>query len=77
LVVFLRGDISANLLAVSAEREIRDLCAKVSSFPEGSDQFWRALAELRDVLEKHTGQLRNKRADLARKKSKKNVSRAN
>ena len=68
-MVFLGRDFSANLPAVSAEREIRDLCAKVSSFPEGSEQFWRALAELRDALEKHTLQLRKNRVGRARKKS--------
>jgi hypothetical protein len=70
LVVFLRRDFSANLPAVSSEREIRDLCAKVSSFPEGSARFWRTLAELRDALEKHTARLRKKNAGPARKKSK-------
>jgi hypothetical protein len=70
LVVFLRSNFSANLPSVSAEREIRDLCAKVSSFPEGSEQFWRALAELRAALEDHTARLRRKRAAPPRKKSK-------
>lgn len=69
-MVFNRGRFSATLAPVSAEREIRDLCAKVSSFPEGSPQFWRALAELRNALEKHTTRLRKQRDDRPSNKSK-------
>lgn len=68
-MVFLRRDFPANLPAVSTDRQIRNLCAKVASFPEGSESFWRALAELRDALEKHMARMRRKSADPARKKS--------
>jgi len=44
------------------EEKIRDLCARISSYPEGSKQFRKALVELRDVLEIHIAELLEKRA---------------
>jgi hypothetical protein len=55
---------------MSSEHKIRDLCEKVSSFPEGSKQFWLALVELRDALEEHIPRLREETADQATEKPK-------
>jgi hypothetical protein len=42
------------------EQKIRDLCASLCSCPEGSDEFWHALVELRDTLELHIADLRER-----------------
>jgi len=47
---------------VTTEQKIRDLCTRISSYPEGSSQFRQTLVELRDVLEVHIAELRQKRA---------------
>jgi len=60
-VVFRDDEFSATLFSsLENEQKIRDLCAKISSHPEGSEQFWQALLELRDTLEVHIAELREK-----------------
>jgi hypothetical protein len=45
---------------LESEQKIRDLCATLCSCREGSNEFWQALVELRDTLEIHIAQLREK-----------------
>jgi hypothetical protein len=56
-------------LDVPSEKKIRDLCAKISSLPEGSKQFWKSLVELRDVVEEHTALLRKELDAESKRKS--------
>ena len=42
------------------EQKIRDLCATLCSHPEGSNEFWQTLVDLRDTLELHIADLREK-----------------
>lgn len=70
-MVFQPRSFSAKLLSMSSQQRIHDLCKKVSSFPEGSEEFWQALVELRDTLVEHTALLRKKIAgERTKKKSK-------
>jgi len=75
-VVFLPPRIFVSLHSMSDEKKIRDLCAKVSSAPEGSTEFWQALTELRDALQEHIELLRQARENKSKDKSKTSIRRA-
>jgi hypothetical protein len=51
---------------LDSEQKIRDLCTRLSSQPEGSNEFWQALVELRDALEAHIAELRERAAIAAK-----------
>jgi len=47
---------------LESEQKIRDLCTRLSLQPEGSNEFWQSLVELRDALEVHIAELRERAA---------------
>ncbi len=49
------------------KNRIEDLCAKVISAPDGSDEFRTALLELRTALRDHAEHLRTQIADVREK----------
>lgn len=51
------------LFEMRSEQKIRDICTELLAVPEGSDDFWERLVELRDALEEHIARLRAESAD--------------